>query len=226
MEQIGERIWVKRFDCRVFGANLGKTVTVMRLASGPVVVHSAGPLSESDYDGIREIGEPGWLMEGSRAHDTFSKQLRAAFPQATYLLPPKFPIAARKLAPAQTLRASVGPDEWGDEIGIHRVGGIPALSEHAVLHRPSRTLILSDLMMNLEIPPRGRIPFFLRWVSGFKSFPATSRLLRAFVRDPEAVAASVETLLAWDFDRVVVGHGAFVENNAKATLASVLAWAR
>ena len=43
---------------------------------------------------IRALGQPRWLLEGSRMHDTFARSLRAVFPEAIYLLPPRFPFSA------------------------------------------------------------------------------------------------------------------------------------
>ncbi|MCF3652479.1 hypothetical protein [Synoicihabitans lomoniglobus] len=222
-EPIGERIWCGRFDLKVFGAPLGKRTTVMQLSDGGLVVHSAAPFSTADARALREIGEPRWLLECSRAHDTFAQRLRKLFPEATYVIPPKFPLTRDALAPASPWSGEL-PAGWKGEIEVQRIGGIPLLDEHAVYHGPSRTLILSDLVFNLSIPDGERIPFFLRWVSGITSFPATSRLIRMLVRDRAALKASLESMLAWDFERVVVGHGEMIVEHPRVTLGRVLDW--
>ena len=158
-------------------------------------------------------------------HDTFAKRLREAFPEATYLLPPGFPLETAELAPAERLRPASLPEAWHGEIEIERVRGVSAVEEHALLHRVSSTLVLSDLVFNLALPSGGRIPFFLRWVSGIKAFPATSRLVKLAVRDKVAVAAAVKRILAWEFERVVVGHGQIMDANAKDLLKRTLSWA-
>ena len=223
---IGDAIWVKHFPFKVLGSPLGKTTTVMRLPDGDLVIHSAAPMGAEDVTAIRALGTPRWLMEGSRMHDTFASTLRKAFPEATYLLPPRFPLTAEALAPAERLRAAALPEAWAGEIEIERVKGIPAVEEHVVWHRPSRTLILSDLVFNLALSADEKVPFFLRWVSGIKVFPATSRLVKLATKDRGAVAKSVERLLSWEIDRVVVGHGEIMADNAKDLLQETLSWAR
>ena len=62
---------------------------------------------------------------------------------------------------------------------------------------------------------------------GFYDRVALSRVIRwtAF-SNPGAARESVDRLLAWDFERVIVGHGAPVVANAKDVLASAFAWLR
>ncbi len=98
------------------------------------------------------------------------------------------------------------------------------MQEHALVHRPSRTLVLADLVFNLQVPPGEKVPFFLRWVSGFTAFPGTSRLVKLCVKDRAAVARSLERILAEDFDQIVVGHGDVIRDDAKAVLRDLLAW--
>jgi flavorubredoxin len=57
-----------------------------------------------------------------------------------------------------------------------------------------------------------------------KSFPGTSRLVKLCVKDRAAVRESLEEILSWDFERVVVSHGEIITENAKETLRQVLAW--
>ena len=53
-----------------------------------------------------------------------------------------------------------------------------------------------------------------------------SRLIRFVTGDRAATARSVETLLSWDFDRVVMAHGRIVEDDAKNRLRAGLWWWR
>ena len=224
-EPRGDSIWVKHVPFSVLGAPLGKTTTVMRLKDGDLVIHSAAPLEAEDVAAVYELGRPRWLMEGSRMHDTFALSMRALFPEATYLLPPRFPLSVEALAPAEKLKAKALPESWRGEVEVERIGGVPAVEEHAVWHRPSGTVILSDLVFNLTLAPGERVPFFLRWVSGIKEFPATSRLVKLATKDKQAVARSIDRILAWDFERVVVGHGEIMAVNAKDLLKETLKWA-
>ncbi|WP_221032350.1 DUF4336 domain-containing protein [Actomonas aquatica] len=223
LRALGEDLWVAQFPFRIVGAELGKAVTVMRLPSGELVVHSGAPWSAADVAAIQALGPVRWVMEATRLHDTFARELRAEFPEAEFLWPARFPVAAEDLAPGRELGAV--PAEWAGEIEVEPLGGIPATQEVAVYHRRSRTLVLADLVFNLRVGPGERVPFFVRWVSGLRTFPGTSRLLRLSVKDRAALRQSLARVLAWDFERVVVGHGEIIAGDAKRTLEQALAWA-
>jgi hypothetical protein len=42
-----------------------------------------------------------------------------------------------------------------------------------------------------------------------------ARLYRPTVTDRRRMRTAVERILNWDFDQIIVGHGAVVENNGK-----------
>ena len=44
-------------------------------------------------------------------------------------------------------------------------------------------------------------------------------------RDREATRASFQRILRWDFDRVILAHGALLECDAREILARAYAWA-
>jgi hypothetical protein len=199
-------------------------MTVMRLPKGEWVIHSGAPLTKTDVGAVRALGEPAWLLEGSRMHDTFGGRLRQAFPETTYLLSPRFPLKSQDLAPARRLKTAELPAAGRDEIEIVRVAGIPAIEEHVLWHRRSKTLVVSDLVFNLGWPPEQRVPWFLRWVSGIKSIPATSRLVKLATKNRDAARKSIERILEWEIARVVVGHGAVMETNARDLLKRTLNW--
>jgi hypothetical protein len=43
-------------------------------------------------------------------------------------------------------------------------------------------------------------------------------------RERAAASRSVADVLAWDFDRIVMGHGSVVEKDGRAQLARALRW--
>jgi hypothetical protein len=97
------------------------------------------------------------------------------------------------------------------------------LTEIEFLHRPSGSLILGDLCMNLgpERPFLSRA--FARLDGVYKRF-ATARTIRLTVRNRRAARLSVEQMLEWEFDRVVVGHGDVVEFGGREAFATALGW--
>lgn len=46
--------------------------------------------------------------------------------------------------------------------------------------------------------------------------------MKASVKDRAAFESSLGTILGWDFDRVIVGHGDVIESGGKAKLRAAL----
>ena len=219
MEQLAENVWVLRFPLRLFGMAIGRTVTIIRLASGRLVIHSTAPFTPAHVAAIRQLGEPAWLLDATLFHDSFTAEGSAAFPGVPYLAPEGF----SKVSGVTTAPLTPPPLEWAAELEVLELGGMPKVREHAVLHRPSRTLIVGDLLFNFGPGASGWTRFFARHVMRLKKFVGMSPFFRLMIRDRAAVLRSVEAMMTWDFDRVVVGHGEIIANNGKQRLQEVLA---
>ncbi len=96
------------------------------------------------------------------------------------------------------------------------------LSEVVFLHRPSGSLILGDLCMNLG---PGRDPLSRAFVrlDGVYRRLAVPRTIRLTVRNRRGAANALARMLAWDFDRVVVGHGDVVDSGGHEAFAGAVA---
>jgi hypothetical protein len=109
------------------------------------------------------------------------------------------------------------PEAWTDVFTQHLIRGAPRLNEIVFLHRASRTLIPTDLCFNLglEMPLLSRV---LPTLNGCYGRLAPSRLLRTTITDRAAFRASLDHLLKWDFDRIVLSHGRTADSGAKLAL--------
>ncbi|MCW1912007.1 hypothetical protein OJ996_00370 [Luteolibacter sp. GHJ8] len=214
MNEIAPGLWTLRYPLSVLGTGHGRTVTVIRLNSGKLIVHSMAPFTSADIAAIRSAGEPAWLLESMLLHDTYAAEGREAFPGIPFLGPPgfgkvvEFPV--KDLIPA--------PQEWNEEIRVIRLAGAPKLEEHLILHRPSRTLILADLIFNFPASEGGWDRFFHRHIAGFHRYPGMSRIFKWCISDREAFRKSLEEVFASDFDRIIPGHGELIERNGKVLL--------
>jgi hypothetical protein len=218
VEQIAENLWVLRYPLTLLGAKIGRNVTVIRLASGKLIVHSTAPFSADDVAAIRALGEPAWLLDVSRFHDSFRKEGRRAFSDIPYLVPSGFP-DAEKLG-ASLLDAV--PPEWIGEVEVRRIDGMPQVNEHAVFHVASRTLIVADVLFNFGENTTGWTRFLAKNLMRLPGMMGMSLVFRLMIRDRAAFRESLRDIFSWDFDRVVVGHGELIPNHGKRRLSAVL----
>ena len=106
--------------------------------------------------------------------------------------------AATKLAYApEGLRASRQEEEQRrDESidGIDGIDGAPAVAEHALFHRPTRTLVLTDLVFNVRAP-RGIAANVVLWLVGCqrqaRAEPRLALLHRGGPRGRSALASAL-----------------------------------
>ena len=214
MNQIAENLWTLHYKLPLLGEYLGRNVTIIRLGSGDLVIHSTGPFTPEDVAAIKALGRPAYLVEAYAAHDTFAKEGRAAFPDIPYLVPEGFAEAAE--VQAETLH--LAPEAWTGEFESLELAGKPKAREFVFFHRPSRTLIVADLVFNVEddAPLGAKMASIL--TVGLHHSPGVPRPEKFSVEDMDAFTGSLDTMMGWDFDRVITGHGETIETGGKARL--------
>ena len=97
------------------------------------------------------------------------------------------------------------------------------IEEIVFCHRPSRTLLLTDLAFNVRESPSLPTRLWLRLNGVYGRF-GPSRVARALIRDRAAARDSLDRILAWDFDRVVVSHGVVLESRGRRVLRNAYQW--
>ena len=220
MNTVAENLWTLQYPLTELGAHINRTVTIIRLRSGELVIHSSAPFSPADFTAIQALGRPAFLVEATTAHDTFAKEGRAAFPGVPYLAPEGF----SEIVGFPTQPLDPPPAAWDGELAVLELTGkVEKMREYALLHRPTRTLIVADLAFHVtSAAGLGQRIFAVAGLIGGKDHDtAMPRLEKLGVKDKAAFERSLEALLAWDFDRVIVGHGDVVETG-KAALEEAL----
>ncbi len=219
MRKLDENLWLLTYPLKLLGADLRRNCSVIRLGSGELVLHTTGPFTADDVAAIRALGRPTWLVDAMLRHDTFSAEGRAAFPEAkAFLAPPGFSdevnFSTEPIVPA--------PAAWSGELEALEVAGVPSMRETVFFHRPSRTLIVCDLVFNFGKDEPVWTEVLLWAVIGSEHHPGMSRPFKLAIKDEAAFRASMDTMLGWDFDRVIVGHGDVIESGGKAKITAML----
>lgn len=199
LQRVAESIWVHEQRISFSGLPMWHRMSIIRLESGAVVLHSPTRIDSGLAAPIAEIG-----------HDLYLRETLQAFPNAA-------------LNTAPQLRANGLPIELQHDMEQCTIEGIGLfLNEVVFYHRPSRSLIVADLLLNFgeNDAPITRLlaPIIVGRGCTF------ARLYRPFVFDPERFRASIERIRRWDFTRIIVGHGAIVDHNAAEVFAEAFGW--
>lgn len=215
-------LWELDAPLVVLGMHLGHRMTVARLPDGTLWVHSPVAHTPELAAALAALGPVGHIVAPNCMHDTFLEGWFAACPGAQFHGARGFAKARPDLKFTHTLGDTPAP-AWAEVFDQLVLRGMPRLNETVFLHRASRTLIVTDLAFNLgpDMPWLSRT--LLRLNGCYCRFGA-SRLLKSVIKDRAALRASLDRVFAWDFDRVVVSHGANVSAGGKAKLREAFAF--
>ena len=200
------------------GFRMPVRATLLRLASGDLVLHSPLAIDDDLAKQIAALGPVKTIVASNCMHWTFVGAARMRYPDARLLGAPG--LEAKLGLPFDPLPES---GSVLDELRVQRVAGALKMNEHVFLHEPSRSLVVSDLVFNVH--GGANLPMsIVLWLNGAYRKAAQSRVWRFVVKDRSAAAQSAEAILDWDFDRVVVAHGDVIEGEARTRLRAALSW--
>ena len=83
--------------------------------------------------------------------------------------------------------------------------------------------MLTDLVFNVERGLENRARVF-HWLVGATDRFGPHRLIRFGMRDKRAAGRSMDRVLAWDFDQVVMSHGSVVRSGGHAMIEKAFAF--
>lgn len=222
LRQLDRDIWVVERPQRFFGLEVGARMTVLRLAGGSLLLHSPVALDAALRRELDAIGAVRFVVAPNRFHHLHAGDVARAYPQVRLWVAGGVEQKRPDLATAGVLEDQP-PEEWQGEVDQLCFRGRPLENEVVFLHRASRTLLLCDLAFNFgpAAPPFTRL--VMRLLGGYGRFRPT-RIDPLLIRDRDAARQSLERILAWDFDRIIVAHGEVLEHSGPAALRKGYAW--
>ncbi len=214
LREVAVGVHVVEAPQRFMGLEVGARMTVLELAGG-LLVHSPIALEPA---AVEEVGTPRWVLAPNLLHHLYVGPWAAAGLEVWGA-----PGLAEK-RPDVRFQGTVGPGSrpFGAEVELMALGCFGMTNEVVALHRPSRTLIVSDLVFNFA----PTAPWLTRagmWcLCGYPGCRTT--LLERVGMRRAAARREVEALLGWDFDRLIMAHGEIIETGGKAALRGAFGW--
>jgi glyoxylase-like metal-dependent hydrolase (beta-lactamase superfamily II) len=206
------------------GGVMQARMNVVRLGDGTLLVHSPTPVDDSLAAEIAALGQVAYLVAPNCFHHLYVAPFLARFPGAKVYGAPGLAQKRPDLTLAGTLDDGAAVP-WAGALDQIALGGAPKLNEVVFLHRASRSLLVADLLFNVTAPDNWATGLVLRLMGTYKRL-GPSRLLRWWLtKDRRALKAGVERMLAWDFVRVLPGHGeVFASPEAPERARASLGW--
>lgn len=227
---VAEGVWIIDAEpIRAMGITLPVRMTAVRLDGGDLWLHSPTRFAPSVLRELEALGPVRHLVAPNIAHWTFLKEWQRHCPDATTWAAPNLRRRLQVKASGVRLDRDLGeqpPDDWSGDFHQTVIPGGGGFREMAFLHRPSRTLLLTDLISNLETD---RLPLATRAYARLTGTQAprgsTPNYLRPLIRlRRKEAAAAASRLLAWAPERVIFAHGLWFVTDGTRHLQRSLAW--
>jgi hypothetical protein len=220
LREIDEEIWVAEQPLRYLGLSVGTRMTVVRLANHELAVISPIQASDAIVSQLSKLGTVKHIIAPNLYHYLFAAHFKSLYPQATFWAAPGLEIKKPEL-PIDQIIQSDADRLWNglefiffDGFRVLGLNGFDSLNECVFFHSASRTLILTDTAFHFDESFPMLTQFATRVLGGYKRL-SPSVLERIATTDKERVKKSVELVLNWDFERVIMAHGSIVEQNGK-----------
>lgn len=223
LRALADDLWVAEQPLRFAGLEVGTRMTVVRLPGGGLLLHSPVARSSELAAAVERIATPAVIVAPNRLHHLYVQQWSSAHPAARVLAAPGLETKRPDLRIDGVLGEGATPAEWGNAVEHVLVAGAPFVNEVVLFHRPSATLVASDLLFNVGDESPGLTRFAFKMFGAYGR-PAVTPLERLLIRDQGAYVRSLERILAWPFERIVLAHGAVVERGGRAALAAAYGW--
>jgi hypothetical protein len=230
LKPIAENVWlVDSGPMRAMGMPLPVRMTVICLGDGTLLLHSPTPFSANLGRALEAVGPVRHLVAPNIAHWTFLKDWQAHYADAVTSAAPGLRDRRQVRSSGVRLDRDLGSADtpaWAGEIVEIFVHGVGGFCEVALFHKASRTLVLTDLVQNLE---PGKLPVWMRLPARLAGNAAPDGRAPAYLRAVVKLRGqqprdAARALLALNPDRVVFTHGRWFDSDGTARLRRSLDW--
>lgn len=234
LKPIADNIWIVDGSAIEMSFGLAKgpfstRMTIVRLKNGKLWCHSPIQLNQTLLDCHDQLGEVAYLIGSNKLHYAYLQAWKDIYPSAQVWLAPGIDQRARAqkvpLPQGQEL-TDRAPSAWSAELEQHLFKGSRFMQEAVFFHKASKTLILTDMIENIEthqMKPHQRLLYKL----GDNTYPhgKTPRDLRlTFIGKKTAARASYEILKNWKPEKIILAHGQCFLENGQEELNRAFKW--
>lgn len=225
LQPFADEIWIAAGPTAdVAGFTYPTRMAVIRLAGGRLFIWSPVALTEDLRAAVEALGEVAFLVAPNSLHHLFLPQWKAAYPTAKLYAAPGLAARRKDIAFDAELNDAPAPD-WAADLDQVIFAGNKITQEVVFFHKASGTAIFTDLIQNF--PPG--------WFTGWRALvakldlmsapePQVPRKFRMATTDRKAARASLQRILAWPVQRVLMAHAPPVEADGLAFLKRTFGW--
>jgi len=228
LEQIAENLWT--FDgptVRFMSVDFPTRMTIARINSG-LWVHSPIAITPEIKQFVSDHGPVSHVVAPNNFHHLYLAPWLEEFPEARFYAAPGLREKRPDFRFTEDLLPGQEPNQelpWSGEVEHEHFVGNRMLQEVVFFHKASKTLILTDVLVNLNVDDKSW------WQRTFAKFDAmaapngsTPRTLRLSMRDRKEALPCYERMIGWAPEKIVISHGDCLLANGTAELKKRLSW--
>ncbi len=206
LQSVGRQIWVADRELLFAGVRFPARMVVAANEAGDLLCYSPVGLDEATTEALAGIGDVRWIIAPNRHHTLFAHEYLQRFP------------AARMVAVAPIGDCAVQIADSPINFGVGFESALVNLRrdyrELVIYHDLSETLILADLLFNIQSGDR-RLEWVLR-LNGAWRRAGHTRVQRLLVmRDRQGLGEFYRWALARPFVQITMSHGQVIKHDAR-----------
>jgi len=198
-------------------------MTIVKLMDGSIWISSPVPVSFGALKEISELGDVRYLVAATPRHVWRLDAWHTLFPDAELWVsrPTIFTLQKGPL-PISGYLGDKPISAWEADFDQLEFKG---LSEVLFFHKKSHTVILDDLIQRNPILKGKTLTNFIFKLEGAQYPDGGVPLdMKISFLNRNLVRRSLEKLLSWDFDKLIIAHGACIESNGKEYIKRAFSW--
>ena len=231
LKKIADNLWVVDGEEVLMGFKFFKVpfstrMTVIRLQNGGLWVHSPIKPSDNLLFEIKQLGEVKHLIAPNVLHYSYINEWHELFPEAEVWLASGVQKRAGKSGMNLYYGHELEKANWNEEICFTTFEGSFYVKEVVFFHTESSTLILTDLIENIETENLSIFEKLLLKI-GDNHYPngKTPRDLRmTFLFGKKQALKSYHKIKKWEPKNIIISHGPCIIGQTKEMLNQAFFW--
>ncbi|MFK8185980.1 MAG: DUF4336 domain-containing protein [Phormidesmis sp.] len=234
LKQVGIDIWLVDgpiVQMSMYGTKVPfpTRMTIVRLSNRDLWCHSPTALTQELKAQIDSLGSVRHLISPNKFHYVHIGTWANAYPEAIAWASPGVRDRTARQKVDVKFDADLDhkpPSQWAEDLNQLVFQGSRFMDEVVFFHRKSSTLILTDLIENFEPDKVSQRFGWLTKVVGIADPDGQTPLdLRmTFFGQKEQARSSLQQMLQWNPEKVLLAHGRWYEENGAAELRRAFRW--
>lgn len=229
LKAIDTDLWVAEQPLKYFGLEVGTRMTVIRLTNDKLMVISPIKMDEATINELNQLGEVIYIVVPNLYHHLFVADFKLYYPRAKVWA----------VSGLERKRPDLQIDYIISDRSIHLIdeveylliqgfntldtSGCSPLNECVFFHIKSRTLIVTDIVFHFDKQCSPSTRLIAKLLGGYNQL-RPSLLEKFATQDKVKVKWSIQQLLTWNFERVIMAHGSIIEQDGASQFKAGYEW--